>query len=49
MRESITKECEEMTQRHNKQMKKTEEILKKIRDKRAAFERRWFKTFEGGK
>jgi len=49
MRESIAKEREEMIQRHDKQMKETEEVLQRIRDNRATFERHWFKLLEGGK
>lgn len=49
MRESIAKQREEMQQRHKQQMEETEAVLKRIRDNRAEFERRWFKFLEGGK
>lgn len=49
MRESITHEREIMLKRHKERMKETQEIIKRIRDNRAEFERKWFKFLKGGK
>jgi len=48
MRESIVNQREEMLIRHKKRMNETEEVIKKIHDQRADFERSWFKLLEGG-
>ena len=49
MRESITKNREEMIQRHDEQMKKTQKIVQRIHNNHAKFQRGWFKFLKGGK
>ena len=49
MRESILHEREIMLKRHDERMKETQEIIERIHNNRAEFERRWFKFLEGGK
>ena len=49
MRESILHEREIMLKRHDERMKETQEIIEKIHNNRAKFERSWFKFLEGGK
>lgn len=48
MREGIASDRAEMIKRHDEQMKETDTILKRIRNNRAEFERKWFKLLEGG-
>jgi len=48
MRESMARDRKEMKERHAERMKETDTILQRIRDKRAKFERKWFKLLEGG-
>ncbi len=48
MRESMARDREEMQKRHAERKEKTEQLLKKIRDNRAEFERSWFKFLKGG-
>ena len=49
MRESILHEREIMLKRHDERMKETQEIIERIHNNRAEFERSWFKFLEGGK
>lgn len=48
MRNAIARDRAEMQQRHAERMEETNTILKRIRDKRAEFERKWFKLLKGG-
>lgn len=48
MRESIAIQREEITLQNKKRMKETEEVIKTIHERRAEFERSWFKLLEGG-
>jgi len=49
MREAISRQKEEFTERSEKYTKHTDEMLQKIRDDHAEFERKWFKALKGGK
>jgi len=49
IRESIKQQREDFTKRHEQRIIETDEVLKKINDDRAKFERRWFKFLKGGK
>ena len=48
MRKSIAIQREEIILQNKKRMKETEEVMKKIHEQRAEFERSWFKLLEGG-
>lgn len=48
MRQSIVIQREEMLLQHEQRMKETEEVIKNIHERRAEFERTWFKLLEGG-
>jgi len=49
IRKSIKQQREDFTKRHEQRRKETAEVLQKINDDRAEFERRWFKFLKGGK